>query len=172
MSDPEKAIGRHEPSQEESNPRYSREGSIQEKSTLHRTATSSSSSSNKNSTTSHSPTRTPRSASLARSGLSRTVSEVRDGILNQRELGDGGDEEAGSGDAAGREKGPGTQEDSETARDENLVDWEGPADPLNPKNWPRNKKWAAVITGSLTIPPPHTHPAPTTSLFTLPINSS
>ncbi|KAJ7643706.1 MFS polyamine transporter [Roridomyces roridus] len=29
-----------------------------------------------------------------------------------------------------------------------IVDWEGPGDPLNPRNWSRRKKWAATITAS------------------------
>ncbi|KAJ7643651.1 MFS general substrate transporter [Roridomyces roridus] len=29
-----------------------------------------------------------------------------------------------------------------------IVDWEGPDDPLNPRNWSRRKKWAATITAS------------------------
>ncbi|KAF2861493.1 MFS general substrate transporter [Piedraia hortae CBS 480.64] len=33
--------------------------------------------------------------------------------------------------------------------DINLVTWDGPDDPDNPKNWPKNKKWAATITVSL-----------------------
>ena len=34
-------------------------------------------------------------------------------------------------------------------KDINLVTWDGPGDPDNPKNWPKNKKWAATITVSL-----------------------
>ena len=34
-------------------------------------------------------------------------------------------------------------------KDVNLVTWDGPQDPLNPKNWNRQKKWAATITVSL-----------------------
>ncbi|KAJ6585510.1 MFS polyamine transporter [Mycena capillaripes] len=33
-----------------------------------------------------------------------------------------------------------------------VVDWEGPDDPLNPKNWSRNKKWAAtLVVSSFTL---------------------
>ncbi|KAJ7250067.1 MFS polyamine transporter [Mycena haematopus] len=33
-----------------------------------------------------------------------------------------------------------------------VVDWEGPNDPLNPKNWPRRKKWAAtLVVSSFTL---------------------
>lgn len=34
-------------------------------------------------------------------------------------------------------------------KDINLVTWDGPGDPDNPKNWPTNKKWMATITVSL-----------------------
>lgn len=35
-------------------------------------------------------------------------------------------------------------------RNANLVTWEGPSDPENPKNWTTRRKWAATIVG---IPP-------------------
>lgn len=34
-------------------------------------------------------------------------------------------------------------------KDANLVTWDGPDDPTNPKNWSRQRKWAATITVSL-----------------------
>lgn len=34
-------------------------------------------------------------------------------------------------------------------KDINLVTWDGPGDPDNPKNWPNRKKWMATITVSL-----------------------
>ncbi|KAK3683201.1 hypothetical protein LTR37_020464 [Vermiconidia calcicola] len=34
-------------------------------------------------------------------------------------------------------------------KDVNLVTWDGPGDPDNPKNWPNKKKWVATITVSL-----------------------
>jgi multidrug resistance protein len=34
-------------------------------------------------------------------------------------------------------------------KDVNLVTWDGPDDPMNPKNWSRQRKWAATITVSL-----------------------
>ena len=33
--------------------------------------------------------------------------------------------------------------------DENLVTFDGPKDPLNPKNWPNRKKW--IATGIVTV---------------------
>ncbi|KAL7895366.1 major facilitator superfamily domain-containing protein [Trichoderma sp. SZMC 28014] len=64
--------------------------------------------------------------------ISRTVSEVRDGIANQRDL------ERGDGDAI--EKTPTVRVD-----DPNVVKWTGPDDPENPKNWLLKRKWAAVF---------------------------
>lgn len=68
--------------------------------------------------------------------ISRTVSEVRDGIANQRDL------ERGDGDAI--EKTPTVRVD-----DPNVVKWTGPDDPENPKNWLLKRKWAAVFCGKL-----------------------
>ena len=33
--------------------------------------------------------------------------------------------------------------------DPNIVDWDGPDDPQNPKNWPDSKKWLNVAVLSL-----------------------
>ena len=30
--------------------------------------------------------------------------------------------------------------------DGNLVTWDGPDDPRNPRNWPKRKKWVTIIT--------------------------
>jgi hypothetical protein len=74
--------------------------------------------------------------------ISRTVSEVRDGIATQVEMQqDGGDGGDSSGDKAGRTM--------RQANDPNLVDWLGPDDPENPKNWKFSKKWAAVFVVSI-----------------------
>lgn len=37
-------------------------------------------------------------------------------------------------------------------KDPNLVTWEGPDDPENPKNWPLNRKWAATLVGMILLP--------------------
>ncbi|KAK5998217.1 Efflux pump vrtL [Cladobotryum mycophilum] len=69
--------------------------------------------------------------SSANQHLSRTVSEVRDGIRNERDL----------------EIGPEEQDEKRNPVDENdpdLVKWDGPDDPQNPKNWSNKRKWAAV----------------------------
>ena len=33
--------------------------------------------------------------------------------------------------------------------DDNLVTFDGPKDPLNPKNWPNRKKWIATLIMAL-----------------------
>jgi hypothetical protein len=35
------------------------------------------------------------------------------------------------------------------AIDDELVTFDGPDDPLNPKNWPRKKKWRTTVIMSL-----------------------
>lgn len=69
--------------------------------------------------------------------ISRTVSEVRDGIANQRDL----------------ERGDDAIEKTPTVRidDPNVVKWTGPDDPENPKNWLLKRKWAAVFCGKLPM---------------------
>lgn len=78
----------------------------------------------------------------ARSGRSLTtvVSEVRDGIQNQRDLERGNSENGHGNDSGG---------DSNEPKDPNLVTWDGPDDPQNPKAWHNKRKWAAVICGKL-----------------------
>ncbi|KAK8010629.1 hypothetical protein PG990_009594 [Apiospora arundinis] len=87
------------------------------------------------------PDRVPtRSRSRSRAPLSRTVSEVRDGIESRRDL-----EINANGDDDG---GPVEEKRSTTASnpdDPNLVTWQGPNDPANPKNWAFSKKWRAVF---------------------------
>lgn len=87
------------------------------------------------------PDRVPtRSRSRFRAPLSRTVSEVRDGIESRRDL-----EINANGDDDG---GPVEEKRSTTASnpdDPNLVTWQGPNDPANPKNWAFSKKWRAVF---------------------------
>ncbi|KAL8714160.1 MAG: hypothetical protein Q9220_001889 [cf. Caloplaca sp. 1 TL-2023] len=57
--------------------------------------------------------------------------EIRDGVVNTRDL------------EAPLEKKP-----SKSAKDPNLVTWEGPDDPENPKNWSTKRRWAATIVVS------------------------
>ncbi|KZF20456.1 MFS multidrug transporter-like protein [Xylona heveae TC161] len=66
-----------------------------------------------------------------------TVDEVRDGIRDERDV----------------EAGPKSLEKKATSksdkdRDPNLVTWDGPNDPSNPKNWTIKKKWAATFVVS------------------------
>ncbi|XXG94507.1 hypothetical protein Hte_000764 [Hypoxylon texense] len=71
----------------------------------------------------------------SRSVISRTISEVRDGIESRRDL------DLEEGISAEEEKSPATNPDS----DPNLVTWTGPDDPENPKNWPISRKYGAVV---------------------------
>ena len=64
--------------------------------------------------------------------LTRAVSEVYDGIESRRDV------EIGS---EALEK----STTEHTQADPNLVTWEGDNDTDNPKNWPKRKKWAAVV---------------------------
>ncbi|KAG5931325.1 hypothetical protein E4U60_006204 [Claviceps pazoutovae] len=68
------------------------------------------------------------------------VSEVRDGVLNQRDLERGG----GHG---GHEKNGLTREDN-TSWNPDLVEWDGPDDPQRPTSWAVRRKWAAVLCGT------------------------
>ncbi|KAK6954822.1 hypothetical protein Daesc_004791 [Daldinia eschscholtzii] len=72
--------------------------------------------------------------------LSRTISEIRDGIESRRDLEDGELTEEEENTAAATE--PDTS-------DPNLVTWKGPDDPENPKNWPFPKKWGVVFIVSM-----------------------
>ncbi|KAG5992577.1 hypothetical protein E4U52_002687 [Claviceps spartinae] len=65
------------------------------------------------------------------------VSEVRDGVLNQRDL------ERGRGHG-GNEKNGFTRE-NDTSWDPDLVEWDGPDDPQRPTSWAVRRKWAAVL---------------------------
>ena len=65
------------------------------------------------------------------------VPEVRDGIEDQRDL------EAGPALEKSR-----TTKSTRSARDPNLVSWEGAEDPKNPKNWSMSHKWAATLIGT------------------------
>ena len=38
---------------------------------------------------------------------------------------------------------------AETSKDPNLVTWDGPDDPTNPKNWPVKEKWILTVLVSL-----------------------
>ncbi|KAG6279683.1 hypothetical protein E4U47_002871 [Claviceps purpurea] len=65
------------------------------------------------------------------------VSEVGDGVLNQRDLERGGEH-------GGHEKNGVAREDN-TSWDPDLVEWDGPDDPQRPTSWAVRRKWAAVL---------------------------
>ncbi|KAJ7696698.1 MFS polyamine transporter [Mycena rosella] len=44
--------------------------------------------------------------------------------------------------------GPDANNEKAGVNEEIVIDWEGPDDPLNPKNWSRRKKWAATLVVS------------------------
>ncbi|KAI1208055.1 MFS general substrate transporter [Annulohypoxylon truncatum] len=66
--------------------------------------------------------------------ISRIVSEVRDGIESRRDL----------------DLEPAQPEDKTPITDDpNIVNWNGPDDPENPRNWAFSKKWGAVFIVSI-----------------------
>jgi len=69
---------------------------------------------------------------------SEIVAEVRGGILDHRDL--------ESGDLK-LEKARTSRSAKSAAKDPNLVTWDGPDDPENPKNWSIKRKWAATLVG-------------------------
>lgn len=68
-----------------------------------------------------------------------SISEVRGGILNERDL------EAGS--KIKRTTTGKSNKSRRSIRDPNLVSWDGAEDPDNPKNWSTKRKWAATLIG-------------------------
>lgn len=80
---------------------------------------------------------TERSSEARCPPITRTVSDVHDGIESRRhvEIGDGVEQQASVGGLG----------------DPNLVTWDGPDDPQNPKTWTMRKKWAAVTIGEQII---------------------
>lgn len=96
---------------------------------------------------SSSPVKKPRanqtnSSNRAGSGsasLSRTISEVRDGIETRHDI-----EVGEAGISSGVEQ-------TETERDPNVVAWNKPSDPENPKEWSTKRKWAAVFCGMFLL---------------------
>ncbi|OQD73704.1 hypothetical protein PENDEC_c014G02379 [Penicillium decumbens] len=71
-----------------------------------------------------------------------TVQEVRDGVVNERDV----DLERNQQEELKKSK---SARSARSRLDSKLVDWDGPDDPENPKNWPNKKKWAATVTVSL-----------------------
>ncbi|KAF2228986.1 putative MFS multidrug transporter [Viridothelium virens] len=69
------------------------------------------------------------------------VPEVRDGIPDERDLEKRDDAEKGQ---PALEK----AQSSRSKKDPNLVTWDSPEDPANPKNWSSSRKWAATFVVS------------------------
>ena len=70
--------------------------------------------------------------SFSGAGLTRRGSEVQASITSRRDVERGFEPP---------EKTPTEQDDN----DADLVTWDGPDDPQNPKNWPNKKRWTAVV---------------------------
>ncbi|KAM0284667.1 hypothetical protein ACHAQH_001820 [Verticillium albo-atrum] len=107
---------------------------VEEKMDTPRHSTSSSDSDHNSPMSRVTEARGSRRSSRPVSVLSRTISEVRDGIESRRDLevgGPHGDEEK--------------TETEEGERDPNLVAWDRPHDAENPKQWSKRRKWAAVF---------------------------
>ncbi|KAJ5151681.1 hypothetical protein N7492_009976 [Penicillium capsulatum] len=68
------------------------------------------------------------------------IQEVRGGVVNERDV------DLEKGQDLGRSK---SARSNKSWPDATLVTWDGPDDPENPKNWPQNKKWAAIVIVSL-----------------------
>ncbi|WKT38243.1 hypothetical protein QSH57_000061 [Fusarium oxysporum f. sp. vasinfectum] len=75
------------------------------------------------------------------------MSEVRDVNAGKQELDALERGEKTSGDEVRPDQ------KSEQQVDENLVTWDTPEDPKNPKNWTMKKKWTALICGMLLVSP-------------------
>ncbi|EFY87225.1 MFS multidrug transporter [Metarhizium acridum CQMa 102] len=73
----------------------------------------------------------------SRRSLTTVVSEVRDGIQNQRDLERGSSKDGDNAHARAGE--------NDELKDPNLVSWDGPDDAQNPKMWQHKRKWAAVM---------------------------
>lgn len=52
----------------------------------------------------------------------------------------------------GKEENSPKEKTSEQPRDPNLVTWDGPSDPENPKNWTKRRRWAATF-----VSPPYSY---------------
>jgi multidrug resistance protein len=73
-----------------------------------------------------------------------TVQEMRGGIVNERDI----DLERNQQPQEELKKSKSARS-ARSRENSKTVDWDGPNDPENPKNWPNRKKWAATVTVSL-----------------------
>jgi hypothetical protein len=75
------------------------------------------------------------------------VFENRDGIEDIR------DRDMSSKEELERKRSLRSLRRERSSRDPNLVTWDGPDDPKNPKNWSTGRKWAATLIGMSTFVP-------------------
>lgn len=75
-------------------------------------------------------------------GLQEPHCEVRRGDLNRKDI-----ENGSSAEDQTRQS---DEAESENHRDPNLVSWDGPNDPNNPKLWSMKRKWSAVMVGEFS----------------------
>lgn len=73
------------------------------------------------------------------------VVEVRDGIRDVR------DRDMDTPEHLAQRRSRRLTRKESLAKDPNMVTWDGPHDPENPKNWPFRRKWMATIIGILTL---------------------
>lgn len=89
-------------------------------------------------------------------GLSGNDTASEEGV--EKESGRDGDVEISGAPPSERDLEAGKLEKIKTTgskrsrtRDPNLVSWEGPDDPENPKNWAFRRKWAATLIGTTNM---------------------
>jgi hypothetical protein len=76
---------------------------------------------------------------LEQNSSGEVIPEIRDGIVDDRDV--------EAGEKLGKTRTLKSRKSSKSIRDPNLVSWEGPGDPENPKNWTSKRKWAATLVG-------------------------
>lgn len=85
------------------------------------------------------------SLSSSSSDDTEEVAEVRDGIRDVR------DRDMDTPEHLAQRRSRRLTRKESLAKDPNIVTWDGPHDPENPKNWPFRRKWMATIIGILSF---------------------
>lgn len=75
------------------------------------------------------------------------VLEVRDGILDVR------DRDMETPAQLAKRRNRRLDRKNTVLKDPNMVTWDGPHDPDNPKNWPFRRKWGATLIGNSPVGP-------------------